>query len=143
MQRRKASIQESPVPIVRLLIIFIVLCISSILAIALFGIELSRENYWDHHGVLLLIFLTFFPRLSLLFSSIPFGGLWWWLGFIFCPHYLVAILATINYWPTNPFLVSIAWLVALAGEFGEKYILQRSVHRRKPPSSNIIDMGPV
>lgn len=130
-------------PAFRLLIIFLVLAVSSILIIALFGVELSKDNYWDHHGIFLLIFLTFFPRLALLFSSIPFGGLFWWLGWIFCPHYLVAILATINYWPTNAFLVSIAWLVALGGEFGEKYFLRKSIHRQEPTNKRIIDQDPL
>lgn len=113
----------------RLLIIFIVLSVASVLAIGLLGYEFSKANYWDYHGLLLLVFLTFFPRLALLFSSIPFGGLFWWLGFFFCPHYLVALLATLNYWPTNPFLVSISWFVAIGGELGEKYYLQKTVHR--------------
>jgi hypothetical protein len=130
-------------PAFRLLIIFIILAVCSIIAIALFGVELSKENYWDYHGLILLIFLTFFPRLALLFSSIPFGGIFWWLGWIFCPHYLVAILATINFWPTNPFLVSISWLVALGGEFSEKYVLTKSINRQKPGKNDVIDMGPL
>lgn len=126
---------------IRLLLIFITLAVSSVLAISLFGIELSKANYWDHHGFWLLIFLTFFPRLALLLSSIPFGGFFWWLGLIFCPHYLVAILATINYWPTNPFLVSISWLVALGGEAGEKYYIRRTFRRTQKADDRIIDMN--
>jgi hypothetical protein len=87
----------------------------------------GRESYWAHHGVFLLIFLTFFPRLTLLFSSLPFGGLWWWLGFFFLPRYLVAMLATISYGLVNPFLVTCAWVVALAGESTEKYVVKRRV----------------
>ena len=121
----------------RFLIIFFIFSTASIIAITVFDIELSKDNYWNHHSAILLIFLTFFPRLALFFSSIPFGGIFWWLGFIFCPHYLVAILATINYWPQNFVLVSIAWLVALGGEASEKYFIQRTVKK----NSRIIDMN--
>jgi hypothetical protein len=114
----------------RLLIIFVILSVASVLAISLLGVEFSKANYWDHHGILLLIFLTFFPRLALLFSSIPFGGLFWWLGFLFCPHYLVAILATLTYWPTNPILVTISWFVALGGEATEKYYVEKTLRKK-------------
>lgn len=86
-----------------------------------------EENFWDNHGVFLLIFITLFPRLTLLFSSIPFGGLLWWLGFIFAPRILVATLATITYWEVNPVLVVISWLVAISGESGEKSVLNTQV----------------
>ncbi len=85
------------------------------------------QNYWENHGVFLLIFITLFPRLTLLFSSIPFGGLLWWLGFIFAPRVLVATLATITYWEVNPVLVVISWLVAISGESGEKSVLNTQV----------------
>ena len=55
----------------------------------------------------------------------PSGGLLWWLGFIFVPRVLVALLATISYWKQNPVLVVIAWLVALGGESTEKSMLGR------------------
>lgn len=126
--------------LVRLLIIFVILAVSSVIAIALFDLELSKADYWDHHGVFLLAFLAFFPRLALLFSSIPFGGLFWWLGYIFCPHYLVAILATINYWPTNFLLVCIAWLIALGGETAEKYFIRRTFRKKRVDNDRIIDM---
>jgi hypothetical protein len=113
----------------RLLIIFIVLSVLTTLGINLLGLELGYFNYWREHGVLLLIFLTFFPRLALIFSSIPFGGIFWWLAFFICPRYLVAFLATINYWHQNPFLVSISWFVALGGESSEKYYIQRRMRR--------------
>jgi hypothetical protein len=86
-----------------------------------------EENYWENHGVFLLIFITIFPRLTLLISSIPFGGLFWWLGFIFAPRLLVAILATMTYWEVNPVLVVISWLVAISGESGEKSVLNTQV----------------
>lgn len=124
---------------IRFLTIFLVLSIASILAIGLFDIEFSKANYWDLHGPFLLIALTFFPRLALLFSSIAFGGVFWWLGFIFCPHYLAAILATLHYWPTNFILVPIAWLVALGGEATEKYYIKKTINK----NDKIIDMPPM
>lgn len=75
-------------------------------------------NFFANHGVLTLICLACFPRLTLLFASFASGGLLWWLGWIFTPHLLVAILA-IPYWHSNPVLVIIAWIVALGGTSGE------------------------
>ncbi|MBP6218647.1 MAG: hypothetical protein KA436_08680 [Oligoflexales bacterium] len=122
----------------RFLFVFVVLCALTTLSMAFFGVEFGRDSYWNHHGFFILIFLTFFPRLTLFFSSIPFGGFFWWLGFIFCPHYLVAILATMNYWHANPLLVTFSWLVALGAESSEKYVIQRQVRRRS--YSNVIDV---
>ncbi|MCC6137946.1 MAG: hypothetical protein IT287_04895 [Bdellovibrionaceae bacterium] len=84
-------------------------------------------SYWDNHGIFLLFFITIFPRLTLLFSSIAFGGFFWWIGFIFAPRILVAVLATMSYIQTNPVLVIISWLVALSGESTEKYTLRNKV----------------
>ncbi|MCD6046406.1 MAG: hypothetical protein K0S08_53 [Gammaproteobacteria bacterium] len=77
-------------------------------------------SFWQVHGVFFILFMFFFPRLTLLFSSVPFGGLLWWLGWIFAPRLLVAILATFSYWQTNPILVVLSWCWALAGESVEK-----------------------
>lgn len=108
----------------------------TVLAAAIVGngvVEFGRIDFWQvrgtFRGVFLLFFLALFPRLTLLFSSIPFGGILWWLGFIFVPRYLIAILATITYGLTNPFLVVISWIIALAGESSEKYVVQRKVFR--------------
>jgi hypothetical protein len=54
----------------------------------------------------------------LLTVSTPFGLLAW-LGWLFVPHLLVAILATTIYWHTNPVLCVIAWIVALGGTSAE------------------------
>ncbi|MGH8372346.1 MAG: hypothetical protein ACRETO_06410, partial [Gammaproteobacteria bacterium] len=62
------------------------------------------DSFWFHHGLWFILFMFFFPRLTLLLSSVPFGGLFWWLGWIFAPRLLVAILATTNYWHTNMIL---------------------------------------
>lgn len=75
-------------------------------------------DFFTHHGVLTLILLTMFPRLTLLFASFASGGLLWWLGWIFAPHLLVAILA-IPYWDANPVLVICAWIIAFGGTSGE------------------------
>ena len=77
-------------------------------------------DFWQMHGVLFLLFMFFFPRLTLLFSSVPFGGLFWWLGWIIAPRILVAVLASFNYWHTNPILVILSWFWALSGETVEK-----------------------
>lgn len=82
-------------------------------------------SYWDRHGIVYLFFLTFFPRIALLFSSATLGGLLWWVGWIFSPRLLVAVLATLVYWQANPILVILSWLVALGGESSEKYFVVR------------------
>lgn len=85
-------------------------------------------NFWHVHGILFLIFITLFPRLTMLFAvSVPFGILAW-LGWLFVPHILVAIFATIFYWHTNPILCIIAWFVALAGTGTEAKV----VHSTQP-----------
>lgn len=124
----------------RFLLIFIALCIFSVL-ISFFGFELRDHNYWNYHGFILLIFLAFFPRLALLLSSIPFGGFFWWIGFFFFPRYLIATLATVNYWHENPLLVTLSWLIALGGESTEKYYIRRRVrYYTKPQKSHDPDI---
>lgn len=87
------------------------------------------SDFWEHHGIFFLIFVTFFPRLTMLFAvSVPFGFLAW-LGWLFVPHLTVAILATTYYWETNPILCVIAWFVALAGTGGEGKAVQLTVRR--------------
>jgi len=70
------------------------------------------------YGWLILVGLALFPRITLLFIGGPFGVLAW-LGWLFVPHFLVAILATTTYWHTNPVLCIIAWFLAFAGTGGE------------------------
>lgn len=82
--------------------------------------EFGDINYWQNRGVFFLIFVTLFPRLTLLFSSVVSGGFLWWVAWLFAPRFLVAFLATIGYWQTNPILVMIAWFVAFSGETSEK-----------------------
>jgi hypothetical protein len=90
-------------------------------------------NFWNDHGVFFIVFMFFFPRLTLLFSSVPFGGFFWWMGWIFAPRLLVAVLATTAYMHSNPALVIITWLWAATFELFEKRGAQWSLrHPRKP-----------
>jgi len=87
-------------------------------------------NFWAHHGWLFLFFITFFPRLTMLFAvGMPFGILAW-VGWLFVPHLLVAILATTYYWHTDPILCVIAWFVALGGTGTEAKVVSVSYSRR-------------
>ncbi|MGE3609813.1 MAG: hypothetical protein AB7I27_09535 [Bacteriovoracaceae bacterium] len=101
--------------------IFCVLLVVTTISMDVFHTEFGTVDFFQKHGWPFLIFITIFPRLTLLFSSVVSGGFFWWLGFIFVPRILVAILATIAYFHTNPILVVISWLVALGGEFLEKW----------------------
>lgn len=123
---------------VRFIFIFIVFAVFSSLAVAVLGLDFSRVNYWQQHGFLLLVFLALFPRCALVFSSIPFGGILWWLGFILCPRYLIALLATHAYWYENPILVCFAWFFALGGESSEKYYIRKRYKYQK--ADNVIDV---
>ena len=107
----------------RFFIFFLALTGAFTLIMQLFNWEFGYENYWDNRGMVFLFFVTLFPRLTLLFSSVAFGGFLWWLGFIFAPRILIAVLATIAYWEMNPFLVIVSWIVAFSGESSEKYVL--------------------
>lgn len=81
-------------------------------------------DYWDHHGIFFLLGLTFFPRIAtLFFMATPFGFLAW-LGWLFCPHFLVAIYS-LQYWDHNPVLVVIAWIMAFVGSGAEEETLRR------------------
>ncbi len=112
--------------IIRIVVIFILLSIVSTTLINYFDIEFGVTDYWEVHGVFFLIFISIFPRLTLLFSSVAFGGIFWWLGFFFAPRLLVAILATVSYWNTNKILVTISWLLAIGGESSEKLFIIRN-----------------
>jgi hypothetical protein len=115
----------------KLLIAFLALTGASTILVNYFDVQFSHDNFWDNHGVFFLIFISFFPRLTLLFSSVPFGGFFWWLGWIFAPRLLVAVLATLAYWNANPFLVVVSWLVCLSAESGEKVVISRNVSKRR------------
>ncbi len=89
------------------------------------------HDFWTVHpsGLLLLVGLAVFPRITMLFIGGPFGLLHW-LGWFFAPHLLVAILATANYWDTNPVLCVIAWFFAFAGTGGEGAAARGARRRR-------------
>ena len=78
-------------------------------------------NFWDNHGIITLVCLALFPRLTLLLGSFLTGGILWWIGWLLTPHLLVAILS-IPYWDENPVLVIIAWLFAFGGTHVERKV---------------------
>lgn len=100
--------------------IFFILLVATSIMMDVSNTAFGTVDFFQRHGIMFLIFITIFPRLTLLFSSVATGGFLWWLGFIFCPRILVASLATMAYFHTNPVLVVISWIVALGGETMEK-----------------------
>ena len=113
----------------KILLLFLAITGLSTILMQSFSFDFGTVNYWQNRGVFFLIFVTLFPRLTLLFSSVVSGGFLWWLAWLFAPRFLVAFLATVAYWQTNPILVVIAWFVALSGETSEKTIV---INRGKP-----------
>lgn len=89
----------------------------------------GQENFWDNHGIFFLLFIAFFPRLTMLFATrAPFGILGW-IGWLFFPYLTAAVLATIYYWEKNSILVAIAWVIAFLGTTGE-YQVGRHVEQQ-------------
>jgi hypothetical protein len=91
---------------------------------------LSADFFHVHATLpwLLLIGLALFPRITtivmIFLGGLASGGLLWWLGWIFFPHLLVAVLS-LPYWHTNPLLVISAWVFALCGTGGETAVVRR------------------
>jgi len=81
-------------------------------------------DFWQNHGLLFLLGCTFFPRITILFFSGVSFGILSILGWLFCPHILVAIIATNIYWNTNPILCIISWLLAFGGTSTEAKIVR-------------------
>lgn len=106
----------------KLLGLFLIITGLSTILIQEFSVEFGSISYWENRGVFFLFFVTLFPRLTLLISSVASGGFLWWLAWAFSPRLLVAYLATIAYWQTNPILVVISWVIALGGETSEKTV---------------------
>lgn len=118
--------------------IFFVLVVATSLMMDVMKMDFGSVNFWEKHNLFFLFFIAIFPRLTLLFSSVAFGGVLWWLGFFFCPRILVATLATVAYFHTNPFLVVVSWLVAIGGEVFEKWGIGRGrfhVHTNLGPKA--------
>ena len=89
-------------------------------------------DFWQAHGWLFLICVAFFPRITMVvLGTVSSFGLLGWLGWIFAPHLVVAILATTFYWHTNPVLCVIAWIVALGGTRTEAKTVSRATTRRR------------
>ena len=114
----------------KIIIIFLVISVASTVLYNYTDIDFGKIDFFSKHGWIFLFSIAVFPRLTLFVSgfivgSIEFGGLLWWLGFFFAPRILVATLATVAYWRTNPLLVVFAWLIALGGESSEKLVLTR------------------
>lgn len=104
----------------KILLLFLAITGLSSILMQSTSFDFGTINYWQTRGVFFLIFVTLFPRLTLLFSSVVSGGVLWWIAWLFAPRFLVAFLATLAYWQTNPILVMIAWFVAFSGETSEK-----------------------
>ena len=122
--------------ILRGLLFFLILAATSWILITQFNFPFGTVNFFENHGYFFLIAITFFPRLTLLLSSVASGGFLWWVSWLFFPRILVAVLATFAYFQTNPILVTISWLVAFGGESYEKQKIRRSrvvVHRFRSP----------
>ncbi len=109
----------------RAVAVFFILLVATSVMMDVFKTEFGTVDFFERHGPFFLIFISFFPRLTLIFSSVATGGVFWWLGFIFCPRILVATLATVTYFHSNPILVTISWVIALGGETAEKMGLAR------------------
>ena len=86
-------------------------------------------NFWDYHGIIFIIGITFFPRLTMLLATTVSFGFFAVLGWIFTPHLLVAIYATMYYGHSNPLLCIIAWVVAFAGTGGETKLANKARKR--------------
>ena len=116
--------------IFKIALIFLALTGASTILYNYTNVQFGNLDYFTKHGWIFLISIALFPRLTLLvsgiiFSSVTFGGIFWWLGFFFAPRILVASLATVSYWNTNPALVIASWLIALGGESSEKFMITR------------------
>jgi len=116
--------------IFKIALIFLALTGASTLLYNHTNVEFGKVDYFVNHGWIFLISIALFPRLTLLVSgiivgSITFGGIFWWIGFFFAPRILIASLATVSYWNTNPALVILSWLIALGGESSEKFVITK------------------
>jgi hypothetical protein len=74
-------------------------------------------SFWDIHGILFILFMFLFPRLTMFLTCIcfmPFAHpILFWIGWFLTPRFVIAILATTFYLFTNPVLCIFAWINAL------------------------------
>jgi hypothetical protein len=84
------------------------------------------QNFWDTHTWLFILAMMFFPRLTMLFATTVGGGFLYWLGWVFAPRLVVAIIATSLYSQHNLTLIVITWFWAIGGELFEKTLGARS-----------------
>lgn len=84
-------------------------------------------DFWEVHGILFIICMCFFPRITMLLATAAGSGIFYWLGWLLAPRLTVAILATYYYGHTNTALVVFTWLWALAGEPAEKNVACKCV----------------
>lgn len=94
--------------------------------------DITTVSFWDAHtwDWLVLVGLALFPRITTLCIGGPFGLLQW-LGWVIAPHFLVAIMATTQYWDTDPVLCAVAWVFAFAGTGGEGKAAHSAQRRRR------------
>lgn len=78
----------------------------------------AKVDYWDKHGILYILGLLTFPRLTILFFCTVEFGLFEWALWLFFPTLLVAILATRYYWETNEFMCIASWFLVFSVAFG-------------------------
>ena len=107
------------------IVVFCILLVATTMMMDVFKTDFGSTDYFQRHGYIFLFALTFFTRIALVFSSVITGGFVWWLAFLFCPRILIATLATVSYFHTNPLLVVMSWLIALGGEAFEKWGINR------------------
>lgn len=88
-------------------------------------------NFWDVHGLFFglffLFFITILPRFTMFFFTVFGSGFIYWIGWFFIPRITCAIIATILYYPNNQFLLVLAWILAIFGEFLEKIKLKEKL----------------
>jgi hypothetical protein len=91
----------------------------------------EQADFWQVHGFLFLLGITFFPRITVFFFSNVVGGPLFWVFFLIFPRIVIPILAAYHYWDTNPVLVILSFIICLSGETGEKAVVKKTVVRER------------
>lgn len=89
--------------------------------------DVSLLSFWEYHGVIFIFFMALFPRLTMLFATTLGGGFLYWLGWLLCPRIVVAIIATAQFFDTNPVLVVLTWIWAMGGTAGETTVAGKAI----------------